>query len=160
MAHGRMSGSGLSARLSRMLQNTSVKLNVGTPIYTTFRCLPGIVDDVHGANFVQGTKSGDPYDDNGHGTFVAGVVGAVGNNGIGTIGISEVASIIGAHQIVSLLTTKNGAAEASGQAVAVAHCNSCKFAITCPFKIQWGGCSYISPAVVLTCKGCINCLNN
>jgi subtilisin family serine protease len=57
--------------------------------------LPGVVDDVHGVNFVQGTKSGDPYDDNGHGTFVAGVVGAVGNNALGISGISEVASIIG-----------------------------------------------------------------
>lgn len=61
--------------------------------------MPGIVDDVYGANFVQGTKSGDPYDDNGHGTFVAGVVGAVGNNGVGASGISQVASIIGAQML-------------------------------------------------------------
>jgi len=53
------------------------------------------VDDVHGVNFVQGGKSGDPYDDNGHGTFVAGVVGAVGNDAMGTAGVSQAASIIG-----------------------------------------------------------------
>ena len=58
----------------------------------------GIVDDIFGVNFVQGTTSGDPYDDNGHGTFVAGVVGAVGNNGIGISGVAQVASIIGANR--------------------------------------------------------------
>ena len=57
--------------------------------------LAGIVDDIFGANFVSGTTSGDPYDDNGHGTFVAGVVGAVGNNKIGISGVSQVASIVG-----------------------------------------------------------------
>ena len=40
----------------------------------------GIVDDIYGASFVDGAESGDPMDQNGHGTFVAGVVGAVGNN--------------------------------------------------------------------------------
>ncbi len=62
---------------------------------TLLHCLAGIVDDVFGANFVSGTTSGDPYDDNGHGTFVAGVVGAVGNNKIGISGVSQVASIVG-----------------------------------------------------------------
>lgn len=60
----------------------------------TMMSAAGIVDDILGANFVQGTKSGDPYDDNGHGTFVTGVVGAVGNNGIGISGVAQVASII------------------------------------------------------------------
>ena len=61
------------------------------------------MDDVHGVNFVQGTKSGDPYDDNGHGTFVAGVVGAVGNNAVGISGVSEVASIIGRNIALSVV---------------------------------------------------------
>ena len=61
------------------------------------RRLAGIVDDIFGANFVSGTTSGDPYDDNGHGTFVAGVVGAVGNNKVGISGVAQVASIVGAH---------------------------------------------------------------
>lgn len=34
-------------------------------------------------------------DDNGHGTFVAGVVGAVTNNGIGIAGIAQSVSLIG-----------------------------------------------------------------
>ena len=45
-------------------------------------------------DFSNGGKTGDPMDQNGHGTFVAGVVGAVGNNGIGIAGISQSVSII------------------------------------------------------------------
>src|SRR5262249_25031275 len=39
----------------------------------------------YGYNFVANTS--DPMDDNGHGTGVAGIIGAVGNNGIGVAGI-------------------------------------------------------------------------
>jgi subtilisin family serine protease len=46
----------------------------------------GIVDDVYGLNAL--TDSGNPMDDNGHGSHVAGIVGAVGNNGIGTTGVA------------------------------------------------------------------------
>jgi subtilisin family serine protease len=44
----------------------------------------GYIDDVHGINAITG--SGDPMDDSGHGTHVAGIVGAVGNNGKGVAG--------------------------------------------------------------------------
>ncbi|KAL3143398.1 hypothetical protein ABBQ38_002222 [Trebouxia sp. C0009 RCD-2024] len=54
----------------------------------------GIIDDIYGASFVSGAVSGDPMDQNGHGTFVAGVVGAVGNNAIGVTGMNQVISII------------------------------------------------------------------
>jgi subtilisin family serine protease len=46
----------------------------------------GYVDDVHGYDFVNGDS--DPMDENGHGTHVAGTIGAVGNNGIGVTGVS------------------------------------------------------------------------
>ena len=46
----------------------------------------GFIDDVHGYNFV--TLTGDPMDDNGHGTHVAGTIGAVGDNGIGVAGVN------------------------------------------------------------------------
>lgn len=39
----------------------------------------------HGADFVDGDD--DPMDLNGHGTHVAGIIGAVGNNGVGTTGV-------------------------------------------------------------------------
>jgi subtilisin family serine protease len=45
----------------------------------------GVVDDVHGFNAVR--SSGDPLDDNGHGTHCAGTIGARGGNGIGVAGV-------------------------------------------------------------------------
>jgi hypothetical protein len=46
----------------------------------------GFVDDVHGWNAE--IDSGDPLDDNNHGTHVAGTIGAVGNNQLGVTGIN------------------------------------------------------------------------
>ena len=46
----------------------------------------GLVDDVHGFDFAN--FDGDPTDDNGHGTHVAGTIGAVGNNAIGVAGVA------------------------------------------------------------------------
>jgi outer membrane protein assembly factor BamB/subtilisin family serine protease len=47
--------------------------------------------DLHGANFVGGNGSmvsGNPTDDDGHGTHVAGTIGAVGNNGVAVTGVA------------------------------------------------------------------------
>ena len=52
----------------------------------------GYVDDVHGWDFANGDA--DPMDDNGHGTHVAGTIGAVGGNGIGVAGVSWQVSIM------------------------------------------------------------------
>jgi subtilisin family serine protease len=46
----------------------------------------GYVDDVHGYDFVD--NDGTPQDTNGHGTHVAGIVGARGDNGIGGSGVA------------------------------------------------------------------------
>ncbi len=46
----------------------------------------GYVDDVHGINAIDGT--GSPQDDQGHGTHLSGIVGAVGNNGKGSVGVA------------------------------------------------------------------------
>ncbi|MGA2255992.1 MAG: S8 family peptidase, partial [Thermoguttaceae bacterium] len=52
----------------------------------------GFSGDVHGYNFVSDT--GNPMDDNGHGTFVAGEIGAVGDNGLGVTGVNWNVTII------------------------------------------------------------------
>ncbi|WP_028765601.1 S8 family serine peptidase [Shewanella fidelis] len=53
----------------------------------------GVVDDIHGFN--ANDNSGDPMDGNGHGTHVAGTIGASGNNGVGVVGVNWDVSIIG-----------------------------------------------------------------
>ena len=47
----------------------------------------GYVNDIHGYNFT-GNVGGIPTDESGHGTHVAGIIGAKGNNGIGVSGIN------------------------------------------------------------------------
>jgi subtilisin family serine protease len=46
----------------------------------------GFVDDLHGVDFANRTV--DPMDDSGHGTHVAGIIGASGDNHRGTAGVS------------------------------------------------------------------------
>ncbi len=46
----------------------------------------GYVDDIHGYDFVN--NDGDPMDDHNHGTHVAGTIGAVGDDGIGVVGVN------------------------------------------------------------------------
>ncbi len=48
----------------------------------------------HGFNAIRNTC--DPMDDNNHGTHVSGTIGAVGDNGIGVVGVNWKASIMGA----------------------------------------------------------------
>lgn len=45
----------------------------------------GFVDDLYGYDFV--SDDSDPFDDNQHGTHVAGTIGAKGNNALGTVGV-------------------------------------------------------------------------
>jgi serine protease len=52
----------------------------------------GFRDDVYGYDFAN--NDGNPMDDNGHGTHVAGTIGAVGDNGIGVAGVNWHARIM------------------------------------------------------------------
>ncbi len=52
----------------------------------------GLVDDIHGWDFVQNDNA--PLDANGHGTHVAGTIGAQGNNALGVTGVNWDVSIM------------------------------------------------------------------
>ncbi len=53
----------------------------------------GYVDDWRGWDFANGDN--DPFDDHGHGTHVAGTVGAVGDNGLGVTGVAQRVRLMG-----------------------------------------------------------------
>jgi subtilisin family serine protease len=52
----------------------------------------GFVDDIHGYNFAANTS--DPMDGHGHGTHVAGTIGALHNNGVGVAGVMGEVTIV------------------------------------------------------------------
>lgn len=54
----------------------------------------GYIDDVYGINTITG--SGDPNDDNGHGSHCAGILGARGNNSTGIAGVAWQTKIVAA----------------------------------------------------------------
>lgn len=53
----------------------------------------GVVDDIYGYNAIN--NSGNPFDDNGHGTHCAGVIGAATNNSLGISGVNWQIEMIG-----------------------------------------------------------------
>jgi len=52
----------------------------------------GFVDDVYGYDFAN--NDSDPMDDQGHGSHVAGTIGATGDNGIGISGVAQEVSLM------------------------------------------------------------------
>ena len=81
----------------------------------------GYVDDLIGWNFIDDDKS--PWDQDGHGTFVAGVIAAGSNNGTGIMGINPAARIMA---LKALDAFGNGHASMIAEAIAYAVDNGAK----------------------------------
>lgn len=69
----------------------------------------GIIDDIHGARFVNGVVSGEPFDTGSHGTSVSGIADAATNNGIGVASVAGLSNV----QVVPVCVIAPGATTAN-----------------------------------------------
>lgn len=85
--------------------------------------LDGFTDDVHGLNAVTGT--GNIFDEIGHGTHVAGVIGAATDNGLGVAGVNWNTQLMGVKiaetERVSLLAAITGVLYATQHGARIAN---------------------------------------
>ena len=98
----------------------------------------GYIDDIHGINTITGT--GNPMDDNGHGTHCAGTIGAVSNNNRGVAGVAWKVKLMG----LKFLDSK-GSGWTSDAIEALAYAKTMKTQYGVNIKItsnSWGGYVY------------------
>jgi subtilisin family serine protease len=76
----------------------------------------GVIDDINGLNAIQ--NSGDVDDENGHGSHVAGIIGAVGNDSTGIVGVNWQVGIITAKFLDA-----NGSGFTSNAIKSLNYCN-------------------------------------
>jgi subtilisin family serine protease len=89
----------------------------------------GFVDDVHGADFVD--EDSNPNDDAGHGSHVAGIIGAKGNNTIGVTGVDWDVKLMGLKFL-----------DADGEGNTADAANAIDYAVTHGARVinaSWGG---------------------
>ena len=70
----------------------------------------GYIDDIHGWDFLN--DDNDPMDEDDHGTHVAGTIGAVGNNNLGVVGVSQNVSLMALKFLGATGGSTSGAIEA------------------------------------------------
>ncbi len=95
----------------------------------------GYIDDIHGID--ARTPDSDPLDENGHGTHVAGVLGAEGNNGIGVTGVAWKARIM-ACQFLDRIG--NGDTSDAIACIGYARANGAHI-----INASWGGGAFSTP---------------
>lgn len=89
----------------------------------------GFLDDTSGWNFVNGTNNN--RDDNGHGTHVSGTLAAVGNNGVGVVGVNWNARIM----VLKILDSRGrGSVRAATESIYYAVAQGAKV-----INASWGG---------------------
>ena len=93
----------------------------------------GYVDDYYGWDFFN--NDNDPLDDFGHGTHCAGTVAAVGNNGLGVIGVAWNCKVMA----VKFLSTEGGSSSGAAQALVYAADNGAQI-----LSNSWGGSGHPS----------------
>ncbi|HWW01806.1 MAG TPA: S8 family serine peptidase, partial [Candidatus Acidoferrum sp.] len=94
-------------------------------------------DNSHGTNAVAGNT--DPNDDFGHGTHVAGTIGAVGNNNLGVVGVCWRVQIMACK---FLDTNGNGTIDAAIACIDYARTHGAKI-----INASWGATSFTSQAL-------------
>lgn len=88
----------------------------------------GVIDDVHG--YDAGDDDGSPDDQVGHGTHVAGTIGAVGNNGEGVTGVNQSA------RLMPIKISSNGRITTDGVVRAMMYATKMGATVT---NNSWGG---------------------